>query len=221
MPFLCAMLWFLFSRCFTAPLSGLTEKCCCSADESTLFSLRNHFFRRFLRGSVGVQLSSFFPFYFQALAGVTDSSPQVRGQPPTRGTLWTLHQALSYTLRMAGCPFPTAEVGGGGVCVPCASDRGERIMGKQRASLPLSMLCCTSRSLAPPPPEPLGKDGEDAVVSTLWIWTRFNLWPHAEFQKTKNVFIASGKVSTAAALTKFKLHLKHRAGPKQTGQRWR
>lgn len=43
--------------------------------------------------------------------------------------------------------FIQLREGGGGVCVQCASNRGERIMGKQRASLPLSMLLYTSRLL--------------------------------------------------------------------------
>lgn len=142
MPFLCAMLWFLFSRCFAAPLSGLAEKCCRSADESTRFSLGNHFFRQ-----CGRSTQRFLSFLFPSI-GRCDWQLPLRledSRPPEE------HCGLSIRLKVTPCEwldvlFTQLK---GGVCVPCASDRGERIMGKQRASLPLSMLHCTA-----PPPSP-------------------------------------------------------------------
>lgn len=88
------------------------------------------------------------PSFSFPVAGVIDSSPQIEDSVTPCKLLHVPH------LQLKG--------GGGGVCVLCASNRGERIMGKQRASLPLSML----RFISHLPPELLGKDGEDGV--TRW-----------------------------------------------------
>lgn len=120
-----------------------------SADGSTLFPLRNLVSRPILRGSVGVGLSALLPACLQTLAALTDSSPPATLEdvrPPLEG-------GDSIRRRVDRCPFHTA--GGWCVCgwggVPCASERGERIMGKQRASLPLATLHC------PPSPHTAGE----------------------------------------------------------------
>lgn len=87
----------------------------------------------------GRRAQRFFPSYFlEALAGDWQLTSGER-KPPTKAlasirlpvTAWKWLNVLR------------RQAGGGAACV-CASNCGKTIMGKQRASLPLSTLRCTS-----------------------------------------------------------------------------
>lgn len=168
----------------------------------SIFSCESFFcrFEAFPERQCGRSDQRFPSFYFQVLAGLIDSWPQVRGRPPIKHDFthycglqspsgFKLHPAndwmsFSYSWRRWWR----------GVCAVCIqpwwedNGKAKSIITSLHAALHLS-----------PPPEPSGKDGADAVVLTLWIWTRFDLWRLREFQKISNVFIASGTVSTTAA----------------------
>ncbi len=106
-----------------------------------------------------------------------DSWPQARGQPPIKHDFTHycgLQSPLGFKLHPANdwMSFSYSwRRWWRGVCAACIqpwwedNGKAKSIITSLHAALHLS-----------PPPEPLGKDGMDAVVLALWIWTRFSLW---------------------------------------------
>lgn len=139
----------LFSSCwsFLVPesfVSVLKASQRSAADESTLYFLTSVFF-------------SWEAVWLTAHLRLEDSRPlnehntTVCSSPSVTSCRW-----LDVLLQLE-------EGGGGGGCVRCASSRAERIMGKQRASLPLSTLRCTLASLRTAAKRRSGRRRSDAL----------------------------------------------------------
>lgn len=184
--------WFIWSFRFVV----LNVQCFLKASavlNRLLYTVR--FLQLFLRGRVGVQLFS--------LMGdpVIDSLLRLKDTSPTKCTadcgVSSLHQALIYIQKMTSCFFHAAETEcwGGGLC---ASIRGERIMAKQRASLPLSMLPCTSHL----PQNNRKRWSGCCLLDALDLDFKST---RTEIKKVNIVFIVSGTVCSKASLTNFKV----------------
>lgn len=143
---LCHALIFVFSLLYCTAVRFSREMLPQRWRIHSVFSWKS-FFQAFPERQCGRSTQRFLSFLFPSI-GRCDWQLPLRledSRPPEE------HCGLSIRLKVTPCEwldvlFTQLK---GGVCVPCASDRGERIMGKQRASLPLSMLHCTS-----PPPLP-------------------------------------------------------------------
>jgi len=129
---------------FPHELTDLMVKCFCGADKSTAFLPTLSFFfcrfEAFSESSCGRLAQR--PLFL----GRSDwQLTQVRGHFAHQmySILWRRHLHCAYVSPRKRLHVLLIQLKQG-ECVQSASNRGEKIMGKQRASLPLSTLLCTS-----------------------------------------------------------------------------